>query len=111
MATVVSTNITKDKFSNFSFARKKLVLKKMGNVRVEIEELKLQKSGIAITTSAIALMIFSSFLNPFFASFSSLIGLTLFGVCFISFTRELFSGSSKDDLRGLLNKIKCLHSS
>ncbi|NGX49279.1 MAG: hypothetical protein K940chlam5_00877 [Candidatus Anoxychlamydiales bacterium] len=104
MATVVSTNITKDKFSNFSFARKKLVLKKMGNVRVEIEELKLQKSGTLITISAIALMIFSSFLNPFFASFSSLIGLTLFGVCFISFTRELFSETSKDEIDALWKK-------
>ncbi|NGX50052.1 MAG: hypothetical protein K940chlam5_01664 [Candidatus Anoxychlamydiales bacterium] len=92
-------NVTNDRLSSFSLYRKQMVMK---DLTLSIHEIRPQESGIAITTSAIALMIFSSYLNPFFGFTSLCVSATLLGATLISSLRENFSKSSNKDIHSLL---------
>lgn len=123
MASRISINVTNGIFSNFALARKQLELSypfrdnNSNDVMVESKQLglkvplkvdrdtisfndnlKFQKSGITTLIGAVALIVFSNFLNPSFSNFAFITGLTMLGASAISTLREPFAKASEDQI-------------
>lgn len=107
MTSRVSINITKGMFSNLAVVRKQIYGNHLNGklLSVDIDKCKFQKSGIALAVGAIALMVFSKFLSPFFSLMALITGFTLLSASTISSLREVLKKSSQIELFALLRRF------
>ena len=92
MAVWMPQNVTNDRLSSFALCRKQIASKWVSSRNITLSiQIRPQISGLVNTISAIALMVFSNYLNPFFGFVSICVSAIFLGATVISSLRECFS--------------------